>query len=227
LCCWTGIPLPEINKETALDSTVLAKITEVTNKPNQLLLRRLSSDSVTITQIKNYVRKLKTEGTKIDMVVIDYIDCVLPEHDTENISVDEGKTMRKFESMCHELDVAGVCCTQGNRSAISSDIVTSDQTGGSIKKLQVGHMVISIAKTLIQKEQGLATMAILKSRVSKDGLVFENCIFDNAKMEISTDQSETFLGFEDNKTKRNLQRAREVYQNKAQTQPINNTQTNN
>ena len=75
--------------------------------------------------------------------------------------------MRKFEGMCHELDIAGWTATQGNRSSIAAEVVTTDQMGGSIKKAQVGHVIISVAKTLQQKELGLATIAIVKSRLRK------------------------------------------------------------
>ena len=47
--------------------------------------------------------------------------------------------------------------------------------GGSIKKAQVGHVIITVAKSLQQKELNLATIAITKSRIGKDGVVFENC----------------------------------------------------
>ena len=114
--------------------------------------------------------------------------------------------MRKFEAMCHELDLVGWTATQGNRSSISSEVVTTDQMGGSIKKAQVGHVIISVAKTLQQKELGLATIAITKSRLGKDGVIFENCKFDNSTLEIDTQQSQTFLGFEEDKTERNRQR---------------------
>lgn len=211
LCCWTGVPLTDINEETAKDATVKKIIKEKQSQPNQLLLQRWPSDSMTITQIKNYIRKLLADGIKIDLVIIDYIDCIVPEKITDDVFTDEGKIMRKFEAMCHELNIAGLTATQGNRSSISADVVTNDQMGGSIKKAQIGHIVISVAKTLTQKENGLATMAILKSRVSKDGLIFENCIFNNERMEISTEQSETFLGFETNKSEKNKKRAVELY----------------
>jgi hypothetical protein len=66
-------------------------------------------------------------------------------------------------------------------------------------------------------------MAILKSRISKDGLVFENCIFNNEKMEFSTEQSETFLGFESTKSKRLVERAATLY--KERIKKINITTT--
>jgi hypothetical protein len=48
---------------------------------------------------------------------------------------------------------------------------------------------VSIAKTLDQKEEGTATMAVLKSRFGKDGIVFQDIRFDNAKIQIDMGNS--------------------------------------
>jgi len=83
-----------------------------------------------------------------------------------------------------------------HNSSISSDVVTGDQMGGSIKKAQIGHFIMSIARTLAQKETNRATLAILKSRFGKDGVIFEDCTFDNGRVFIDTESSDTFLGYE-------------------------------
>jgi len=201
--CWTGIAPDELstNKEK-----VLSKADEMKKNGGKMILKKLPSDENTMTQIKNQIRKIISEGTKIDIVVLDYIDCVIPDRQFNDEWKGEGSVMRKFEAMCHELNLVGWTATQGNRSSISSEVVTTDQMGGSIKKAQVGHVIISVAKTLQQKELGLATIAITKSRLGKDGVIFENCKFDNATLEIDTQQSQTFLGFEEEKTERNRQR---------------------
>ena len=159
---------------------------------------------------------------KLDMILIDYIDCILPVRAFDDEWKGEGSIMRKFESMCHELNLAGWTATQGNRSSISSDVVTTDMMGGSIKKAQVGHVIISVAKTLQQKEMGLATIAIIKSRLGKDGVVFENCKFDNATLEIDTDSTSTFLGFEEEKTARNRDRVAKALQRRERVINKNN-----
>jgi hypothetical protein len=124
--------------------------------------------------------------------------------------------MRAFEAMCHELDIVGWTATQGNRSSISSDVVTTDQMGGSIKKAQVGHVIITVAKSLQQKELNLATIAITKSRIGKDGVVFENCKFNNEMLEIDTESTTTFLGLEEQKEERNRNRIKEVMEKRKQ-----------
>jgi replicative DNA helicase len=180
------------------------------NSKNRLILNKFPSDTLTMSQIKNQVRKMIAEGTNIDMIVLDYIDCIVPEKNMGDEWKSEGSVMRAYEALCHELDIVGWTATQGNRSSISSDVVTTDQMGGSIKKAQVGHVIITVAKSLSQKEQKLATIAITKSRIGSDGIVFENCKFDNELLEIDTESSVTFLGLEEQKEERNKNRVREL-----------------
>jgi replicative DNA helicase len=341
---WTGIHPDDLseNKEE-----VMERVKYIQNsRKNKLILKKLPSDTVTMNQIKNQVRKMIAEGTKVDMIILDYIDCVVPDKMLGDEWKSEGSVMRAFEALCHELDIAGWTATQGNRcvsldtvvnienkglikikdvelgdkilthegyknisyifpiekqpvykiktksgkdikvsakhkfptldglksinsglevgnslyvknntttydyledlvssieligeeetiditvddthmfyandiythnSSISADVVTTDQMGGSIKKAQVGHVIITIAKTLQQKEMNLATIAITKSRIGKDGIVFENCKFDNGMLEIDTEQSVTFLGHEEQKEEKNRNRIKELLEKK-------------
>ena len=205
---WTGIAPDELSFHK---DVVMEKVRDIKeNTTNKLILKKYASDTLTMNQIKNQIRKMIAEGTKIDMISLDYIDCVVPDKNLGDEWKSEGSVMRGFEAMCHELDVAGWTATQGNRSSISSDVVTTDQMGGSIKKAQVGHVIITVAKSLQQKEMKLATIAITKSRIGRDGVVFENCKFDNELMEIDTESSVTFLGLEEQKEERNRNRVNEL-----------------
>ena len=205
---WTGIAPDELSFHK---DVVMEKVRDIKeNTTNRLILKKYASDTLTMSQIKNQIRKMIAEGTKIDMISLDYIDCVVPDKNLGDEWKSEGSVMRGFEAMCHELDVAGWTATQGNRSSISSDVVTTDQMGGSIKKAQVGHVIITVAKSLQQKEMKLATIAITKSRIGRDGVVFENCKFDNELMEIDTESSVTFLGLEEQKEERNRNRVNEL-----------------
>ncbi len=71
-----------------------------------------------------------------------------------------------------------------HNSSIKSDVVEGDQMGGSIKKAQIGHFLVSVAKSLEQRENGTANMAILKSRFGQSGMVFEDILFDNSTIQI-------------------------------------------
>jgi replicative DNA helicase len=187
---WTKIKPDNLTEEK---DAVLNQINELKKMENKLILKKLPSETLTMSNIKNQVRKLISEGIKIDLICLDYIDCVIPDKFSGDEWKGEGSVIRAFEAMCHELDIVGWTATQGNRQSISSDVVTTDQMGGSIKKAQVGHVIISVAKSLKQKEERLATIAITKSRIGTDGIIFENCKFDNEMLEIDTDSSVTFV----------------------------------
>ncbi len=79
----------------------------------------------------------------------------------------------------------------------------------------------SVAKTLQQKEMNLATIAITKSRVGKDGVVFENCKFNNELLDIDTESSVTFLGFEEKKEEKNRDRIKELMEKRKQREHTN------
>ena len=215
LACWSGI---DLNDLTERKEDVLSKHKEVTsNRTNDLRIRKFSSEGVTMQTIKSFVRHEISTGFKPDMIVLDYIDCVESTKQYSDEWSGEGNVMRGFESMLSEFSLVGWTAVQGNRSSISADVVTGDQMGGSIKKAQIGHFIMSIARTLPQKESGRATIAVLKSRFGRDGVVFEDCTFDNGKVHIDTETSQTFLGYEKNQevkkeshTRERIQRAKEL-----------------
>lgn len=215
---WTEIAPDNLSNHR---DDVMEKVRQIKeNTNNSLTLKKLPSDTMTMNQIKNQVRKMIAEGNKIDMIVIDYIDCITPDKNLGDEWKSEGSVMRAFEAMCHELDIVGWTATQGNRSSISSEVVTTDQMGGSIKKAQVGHVIISVAKSLQQKEMNLATIAITKSRIGKDGVVFENCKYDNEMLVIDTEQSMTFLGLEEQKEEKQRDRIKELMEKRKQRESI-------
>lgn len=218
---WTGIE-PDKQSENAQEVISVVEKRNSESK-NFLKLLKLPSFGVTVSDIKSIVRKMESEGTKIDLLLIDYVDCLSAEKNAFGEEwKGEGAIMRQLESMTGEFEFAVWTATQGNRDSISSEVVTSDQMGGNIKKAQVAHIIISIGKTLEQKENNLGTLTLLKSRIGQDGVIFQNCKFDNKLLIIDTDSQNTLLGFEQDKVKDRATRAQEVYRKNHPSQAVTN-----
>ena len=183
LSCWSGY---DLNSLSLHQEELMGMVEDMNSdtKNGVLKLKKFSSDGTTIPIIRQYIRKLIAQGFRPDIVLLDYIDCVEPSRKFDDVNAGEGSVMRQFETLLSELDMAGWTAVQGNRSSIKAEVVQSDQMGGSIKKGQIGHFIVSIAKSLDQKEAGTATMAILKSRFCKDGIIFTDIRFDNARIQI-------------------------------------------
>lgn len=207
---WSGIT-PDDQPANSEEVKKLVKEAEERSS-GSLKLLKYPSDSVTVSQIKNIVRKMKSDGLRIDLLLIDYVDCISTDKSTNGEEwKGEGSIMRSLEAMTSEFDIAIWTATQGNRDSISSEVVTGDQMGGSIKKAQIAHVIMSIGKTLEQKDQNLATLSLLKSRIGRDGVVFSNCKFNNEFLVIDTESQNTLLGMEKQKVIENGNRAAEAF----------------
>jgi replicative DNA helicase len=207
---WSGI---EPDEQPQRKEEVKEFVNDVRERSKgSLSLMKLPSDSISITEIKSRLRKHFSDGKKLDLLVIDYVDCISPERGGYGEEwKGEGSVMRSLDSIASEFDIAIWTATQGNRESISSEVVTTDQMGGSIKKAQIGHVVLSVGKTLEQKEQNLATMTLLKSRIGQDGIIWNNCRFDNRFLIIDTETQTTLLGHKEDKEKTNSNRAKEAF----------------
>lgn len=214
LSCWSKFDLNSLSIHKEEVKEMVANMMANTNGGcGEIRLKRFSSDGTTIPIIRQYIRKLIATGFRPDVVILDYIDVVEPSRRFDDVNAGEGSVMRQFETMLLELDIAGWTAVQGNRSSIKADVVEADQMGGSIKKAQIGHFVVSIAKTLDQKDKSTATMAILKSRFGKSGMIFEDIVFDNARIQIEmgeNKQASTRTEYKNNVEVKGQKRTNEV-----------------
>jgi replicative DNA helicase len=201
------------DQQPEFKDTVKEKVENAQSRSTgSLKLLKLASDNVTVSEIKNKIRKMNSDGIKVDLLVLDYVDCISSDKSTNGEEwKGEGSVMRSLESMTGEFGMAIWTATQGNRESISSEVVTGDQMGGSIKKAQIAHVILSIGKTLEQKEHNLATLTLLKSRIGKDGVVFQNCKFNNEFLVIDTESQNTLLGHEQDEVQKRANRVADVY----------------
>ena len=214
LACWTGIELNELHNHK---EEVFNKTEEMKKNGGRLVLLKLPSDGITMPMIRKHIEKKISEGFRPDIVLLDYIDCVSPSKEYTDVFTSEGAVMRQFETILSDFDMAGWTAVQGNRQSLNSEIVEADKMGGSIKKGQVAHFIMSVGKSLPQRETHKATITILKSRFGKDGMVFEDVEFDNSRIAVSMDNTTfgvTRTEIKNNTQKENQQRVAEIFNNR-------------
>ena len=136
-------------------------------------------------------------GFRPDMVIIDYFECLAPEkiqYSKADTWEKEGITIRKLEKMTNKYNIAIWIPVQGNRESIGLDKVGLAQGGGSIKKTQAAHVVITFAQTDDQKTQGRMNIFLAKLRSGKItrnqfyNVAFNNgtCKFDMSNIDADT-----------------------------------------
>lgn len=157
---------------------------------NNLRIIRLPNGEVTAMDIKRLIKKFANNGFIADLVIVDYFECLEHTGTSTNEYEKEGRTMRKFEAMVGELNIAMWIPSQGTKDAISQELVTIDKMGGSAKKGQIAHVIVTITRTLEDIANNRATLALMKNRAGKSGKVFNNVYFNNGTCIISTDDSD-------------------------------------
>jgi KaiC/GvpD/RAD55 family RecA-like ATPase len=188
---WAGVKLSEINDYNK--PHIVEKVKNIQTQSNGILkIVKFSEEGTTVPIIKKWIEDYqKRYGFKFDLIIIDYLDCIESHKKGEDGLADELTIIKSAMAMGSDLKTRIATAIQSNRGGTKSKIVTFEHAGGNYKRMQKAHFVISISKTLDQKSTNRANLAILKSRSGKDGMVYEDIIFDNDSMIIQTtsDQS--------------------------------------
>ena len=153
---------------------------------NTLKIKKFNTGEISPVQIRAYIKRLINTGFKPDLVIVDYFECLIPSKNFKDQWAGEGHIMRALESIASDLDVAMWVPTQGTKDSLNSELVTMDKAGGSFKKIQIAHVVISISRTIEDIDKNLATIALLKNRSGKSGRVMEGVYFNNGTCKIDT-----------------------------------------
>lgn len=187
----TGIEAKDLSKPDVIDLVrqTIDAFPQKEELEKNLRIVKFPSGEKTARQIERFIKKLINSGFKPDLTIIDYFECLEhePDKSSSNEFSQEGKTMRRFEAMAGELDMAIWIPSQGTKDSINLELVTMDKIGGSVKKAQIAHVIMSIARTVDDIANNKATIAILKNRAGKSGKVFNNVEFNNGTCRISAD----------------------------------------
>ena len=204
----TGVEACNLSKPEFIDG-VIEKVKSYPDydlMQQNLRIMKLPSGEVTATKIRELIKKHINTGFVPDLVILDYFECV----DLGDISRGEnewkreGKVMRKFESMASDMNLALWVMLQGNRDSVNADVVTMDKSGGSFTKVQIAHIVLSIARTQEDIKRNKATLALLKNRAGSSGAVWVGVQFNNGTCTISTDDVEDYEDLFDYRKKKDM-----------------------
>ena len=193
---------------------------------------RLPTGEKTATDIRNEIKTKITEGFYPDMVIVDYFGCVAPERgmSREDVTLREGTTMRKFETMAAELDIALWLPVQGNRDSIMAELVTNDKISGSIAKNQIAQVVISISRSVDDQYNNKATISLLKNRSGLGGVTLNGVTFNNGTCTISCDEAVDFdnpLVYNEYAADKEAERREEMVREARGTYKLRDTATSN
>jgi replicative DNA helicase len=179
------------------------KLKRIKEKGGSLVLHSMDSTETTVEDIKNLYIRAQEQGVyfpdtgeykkiKFDLVIIDYLDCIKPKKSYSSGWEGQSEIARDLEKLCGKDQLSFACWafTQGTKASLNTKLLTGEQMGGDFGKYKVAHFVASLARTLEQQSMCKATFSILKSRFGRSGIIYQDCIFDNANLIIEMEKEE-------------------------------------
>ena len=161
---------------------------------DNLIVKKYKTGTKSVDDIKIYIKRLINKGFRPDLIILDYFECLkLIRRERNETKWDlQESAMRQLEVLAEEFNVALWIMTQGNKESFAAKVVGMDQAGGSITKVQIGHVIMSIARSQEDIDNNIAAIAMLKNRQGKSGPVFDDIFFNNGTCTISCENSNEY-----------------------------------
>ena len=194
----TNMSTKDIRRD--LDTTEL-KVKMVGKKSGSYRIKSLPAQS-NVNDIRSFIKEYEIQtGTKIDFVMVDYLDLVMPVSVKVNPNdqfIKDKYSAEELRNLAIELNVLLVTASQLNRSAVEEIEFDHSHIAGGISKINTADFVFGIFTSRAMRERGKYQMQCMKSRSSQGVGNKVDLDYDIETMRISDsggDESQGASGF--------------------------------
>jgi len=162
----TSMSTKEIRKD--IESTEL-KVKMVAKKAGQYRVKGMPAQS-NVNDIRSYLKEVQIQtGIKVDFVMVDYLDLVMPVSVKVNPNdqfIKDKYVSEELRNLAKELGVLLVTASQLNRSAVEEPEFDHSHIAGGISKINTADNVFGIFTSRSMRERGKYQIQCMKSRSS-------------------------------------------------------------
>ena len=162
----TSMGTKDIRKD--IDNTGL-KVKMMGKKSGKYRVKGLPAQS-NVNDIRSYLKEVQIQtGIKVDFVMVDYLDLVMPVSVKVNPNdqfIKDKYVAEELRNLSKELNVLLVTASQLNRSAVEEIEFDHSHIAGGISKINTADNVFGIFTSRAMKERGQYQIQCMKSRSS-------------------------------------------------------------
>ncbi len=162
----TSMSTREIRKD--IDTTEL-RVKMVAKKAGQYRVKGMPAQS-NVNVIRAYIKEVQIQtGIKIDFVMVDYLDLVMPVSVKVNPNdqfIKDKYVSEELRNLAKELGILMVTASQLNRSAVEEIEFDHSHIAGGISKINTADNVFGIFTSRSMRERGQYQIQCMKSRSS-------------------------------------------------------------
>jgi len=210
--CLTGIPLDELinQKDEVYDV--------IKNIDGQLIVKEFPTKSASVVTLKNHLEKIRQTEMEIDMIVVDYGDLL-----KSSVVRKNSEKRHELESIYEELRGLGqefgcpiVTASQTNRKGLNEEVITMESISEAFNKCFVADFIISLSRTIKDRNSNIARIFVAKNRNGPDGIVF-SAFMDTSSVSIKVLERDDVVKLQQQQLAKQQQKefskAREVFRN--------------
>ena len=162
----TDIPTKEIFKD--LDGVEM-KVKLLGKKSGKLQIKYMPSGK-TANDLRSWIKEYEIKtGTKLDVILVDYLDLMMPINkkvSPSDLFVKDKFVSEELRNLAMELNVIFVTASQLNRGAVEEIEFDHSHIAGGLSKIQTADNVIGIFTSRAMKERGRYQVQLMKTRSS-------------------------------------------------------------
>ena len=106
------------------------------------------------------------------MVIVDYADLLKPVQARKEKREELGSIYEELRALSTEFKCPIWTASQTNRSGLSAEVITMEQISEAFNKCFVADFIISVSRTIEDKQNNQGKIFIAKNRNGPDGMVY-------------------------------------------------------
>lgn len=152
-------------KETQFDSCDKIKKFFADHPESRLYIKEYPPRSIRIADVEIYLDNLLLAGKKFDVIIVDYLNLVLPNHAKENMYQDVLEVAEKMRGLSYKYNVPVWTGTQTNGSGINNENVGLEHVSESKGQIHTADFFVGLYQMPEDRENGIINVRILKNRL--------------------------------------------------------------
>lgn len=156
-----------INKLKENGPTVISKINEFYKQhPNaNLFIKEYPPRSIRVSDILIYLDNLKAAGNKFDIVIIDYLNLVLPNKSRDNMYQDILDVAEKLRALSYIYEVPVVTATQATTEGMNNENIGMEHVSESRGIAHTVDFLAGLYQMDEDRDNGVINMRLIKNRL--------------------------------------------------------------
>ena len=206
--CLTGHNLDDLLEQK---DDILEQIKEV---DGQLIIKEYPTKSASTTTIRNHLEKVKQTQMEVDMVIVDYGDLLRSVHRNTEKRHDLESIYEDLRGLSQEFRCPVITASQTNRKGLNEEVITMESISEAFNKCFVADFIISLSRTIKDKNSNIGRLFIAKNRNGPDGIIFSVFMDPGSvciKILEQDDVCEIQRNEVNNRNKRDMDAAKRVY----------------